>query len=152
MQAVDRDFRSILGARSFMTAMCVALDVESGAGTIVGAGHPPLLIARGDGATESIASTSPPLGLVAASSFTQTPIEVRGGDPFLLSTDGLYGVGTADDRRLAPNEVAKQLRSAPGNTQSVLRDFLHQPAPALSGVAPPDDIAALAVRRLEGKN
>ena len=59
MHAVDRDFRSILGARSLMTAMCVALDVKRGAGTIVGAGHPPLLIARGDGATESIASTSP---------------------------------------------------------------------------------------------
>src|SRR5881398_3786485 len=47
MRAVDRDFRSILGARSFMTAMCVALDPPSGASRIVGAGHPPLLIARG---------------------------------------------------------------------------------------------------------
>jgi sigma-B regulation protein RsbU (phosphoserine phosphatase) len=65
MRAVDRDFRSILGARSFMTAMCVALDPQSGAGSIVGAGHPPLLVARHDGQTESIASTSPPLGLVA---------------------------------------------------------------------------------------
>src|SRR6266446_44604 len=45
MRAVDRDFRSILGARSFMTAMCVALDPRSGAGSIVGAGHPPLLVA-----------------------------------------------------------------------------------------------------------
>src|SRR5882762_7868796 len=56
MRAVDRDFRSILGARSFMTAMCVALDPRSGAGRIVGAGHPPLLVARHDGKTESIAS------------------------------------------------------------------------------------------------
>src|SRR5206468_314978 len=71
MHAVDRDFRSILGARSFMTAMCVALDLEKGAGSVVGAGHPPLLIARRDGATESIASTSPPLGLVMAASFTE---------------------------------------------------------------------------------
>src|SRR5207302_4272624 len=46
MHAVDRDFRSILGARSFMTALCVALDMKRGAGSIVGAGHPPLLIAR----------------------------------------------------------------------------------------------------------
>jgi sigma-B regulation protein RsbU (phosphoserine phosphatase) len=36
MRAVDRDFRSILGARSFMTAMCVALDPRSGAGSVVG--------------------------------------------------------------------------------------------------------------------
>src|SRR5205814_1126699 len=46
MRAVDRDFRSILGARSFMTAMCVALDPQSGAGRIVGAGHPPVLSRR----------------------------------------------------------------------------------------------------------
>ena len=152
MHAVDRDFRSILGARSFMTAMCVALDVESGAGTIVGAGHPPLLIARGDGATESIASASPPLGLVAASSFTETPMELCGGDLFLLYTDGLYGVGQSDDRRLAPAQVAQQLLSAPGSAQSALQDFLCQPATPPSTVVPPDDIAALAVRRLEGKN
>ena len=151
MHTVDRDFRSILGARSFMTAMCVALNVETGAGSIVGAGHPPLLIARGDGATESIASTSPPLGLVATSRFTETEMELRDGDLFLLYTDGLYGVGEADDR-LGPARVAKQLRHAPGNAQSVLQDFLRQPVPTPSNVVPPDDIAALAVRRLEGEN
>src|SRR5204862_4321994 len=54
MRAVDRDFRSILGARSFLTAMCVALDPRRGAGSIVGAGHPPLLVARHNRATASI--------------------------------------------------------------------------------------------------
>lgn len=152
MHAVDRDFRSILGARSFMTAMCVALDLEKGAGSIVGAGHPPLVIARGDGATESIASTSPPLGLVANSSFNETAMELRSGDLFLLYTDGLYGVGEAEGRREAPAQVAQQLLSSRGPTQSVLQDFLHQSEPAGSNAIPPDDIAALAVRRLDGEN
>ena len=152
MQAVDRDFRSILGARSFMTAMCVALDLEKGGGSIVGAGHPPLVIARGDGATESIASTSPPLGLVADARFSETPMELRGGDLFLLYTDGLYGVGEADDRREAPAQIAQQLLSASNGTQSVLQDFFHQTERAGSDAIPPDDIAALAVRRLEGRN
>jgi serine phosphatase RsbU (regulator of sigma subunit) len=79
-------------------------------------------------------------------------MELHGGDLFLLYTDGLYGVGPGDERRLAPAEVAKQLRSAPGNSQSVLQDFLHQPAPTPSNVVPADDIATLAVRRLEGEN
>src|SRR5438477_2631151 len=152
MHAVDRDFRSILGARSFMTAMCVALDPQSGAGSIVGAGHPPLLVARHDGQTVSIASTSPPLGLVAGSNFNETPVRLSRGDLFLLYTDGLYGVGQSDDRHFAPAQVAQQLLSAPGNAQSALQDFLCQPAPPPSTVVPPDDIAALAVRRLEGKN
>src|SRR4029453_1597628 len=91
----------------FRTAMWRGVELGTGAGSIVGAGHPPLLIARGDGATESIASTSPPLGLVAASNFTETEMELRGGDLFLLYTDGLYGVGEGDDRRLAPATVAR---------------------------------------------
>jgi phosphoserine phosphatase RsbU/P len=152
MRAVDRDFRSILGARSFMTAMCVALDVGSGAGSIVGAGHPPLLVARHTGKTESIASASPPLGLVAASSFSETPVQLGGGDLFLLYTDGLYGAGEANERRLAPAELAKQLLDAPGNAQSLLHDLLREPIPSPVAPLPPDDIAALAVRRLNGKN
>lgn len=152
MHAVDRDFRSILGARSFMTAMCIAVDLEKGTGSIVGAGHPPLLIARRDGASESIASTSPPLGLVMASSFSETAVELRSGDLFLLYTDGLYAIGEGEDRRCAPAQVAQELASTSGNAQAILQDFLHQPGRAASNAIPPDDIAALAVRRLEEKN
>ncbi|MDP9005111.1 MAG: response regulator, partial [Verrucomicrobiota bacterium] len=64
MEAVNTDFRSIFGARSFMTAMCVALDPTTGCASVVGAGHPPLLVARSGGSTESIASSAPPLGLL----------------------------------------------------------------------------------------
>src|SRR5436309_4725375 len=64
MEAVDNDFRSIFGARSFMTAMCVALNPATGQAQVVGAGHPPLLVVRHRGATESIASAAPPLGMV----------------------------------------------------------------------------------------
>src|SRR6059036_4037323 len=54
MEAVNHDFRSIFRARSFMTAMCVALDPATGSASVVGAGHPPLLVVRDHGATESI--------------------------------------------------------------------------------------------------
>src|SRR6266481_3416529 len=47
MEAVNHDFRSIFGSRSFMTAMCVALDPATGSASVVGAGHPPLLVMRG---------------------------------------------------------------------------------------------------------
>ena len=122
MHAVDRDFRSILGARSFMTAMCVALNVETGAGSIVGAGHPPLLIERGDGATESIASTSPPLGLVATSEIYRN----RNGIARWRLVSALHRWFLRRWRRrrprLGPAQVAKQLRRAPGNAQSVFQD------------------------------
>src|SRR6476659_11193226 len=37
METVNNDFRSIFGARSFMTAMCVALDSVTGRASVVGA-------------------------------------------------------------------------------------------------------------------
>src|SRR6267142_2717384 len=45
MEAVNKDFRSTFGAHSFMTAMCVALNPETGRASVVGAGHPPLIVA-----------------------------------------------------------------------------------------------------------
>src|SRR5437868_8227256 len=111
MRVVDRDFRSMLGARCFMTAMCVALNPKTGAASIVGAGHPPLLVIRSSRETESIASSSPPLGLVTRSSFIETPLELAGGDLFLLYTDGLYGSANGAHRRLRSEEHTSELQS-----------------------------------------
>src|SRR5947207_1612686 len=120
MRVVDRDFRSILGARCFMTAMCVALNPKTGAASIVGAGHPPLLVARSHGETELIASSSPPLGLVTRSSFTETPLQLSGGDLFLLYTAGLYGSANGAHRRLTPESLAKRLQSISGSAAALL--------------------------------
>src|SRR5438067_8300554 len=147
MRVVDRDFRSILGARCFMTAMCVALNPKTGAASIVGAGHPPLLVARSLGETELIASSSPPLGLVTRSSFTETPLQLAGGDLFLLYTDGLYGSANGAHRRLTPESLAKRLHSISGSAESLLHRLCREALPSGNGDTPADDIAALAVRR-----
>jgi sigma-B regulation protein RsbU (phosphoserine phosphatase) len=147
MRVVDRDFRSMLGARCFMTAMCVALNPKTGTASIVGAGHPPLLVARLNGKTELITSSSPPLGLVTRSSFTETPLQLAGGDLFLLYTDGLYGSANGAHRRLTPGSLAKRLRSNSGSAESLLRRLCREALPSGNGDAPTDDIAALAVRR-----
>src|SRR5437016_1570216 len=98
MEAVDNDFRSIFGARSFMTAMCVALDPATGQAGVVGAGHPPLLVVLHDGTTQSVASVAPPLGLIKQAAFSETPIDLQPGDAFLLYTDGILRWGK-DERR-----------------------------------------------------
>src|SRR5213082_3647615 len=83
MEAVHHDFCSIFGSRSFMTAMCVAVDPATGSAHAVGAGHPPLLIVRQNGATESIASVAPPLGLVESPELRETIVNLKPGDTFL---------------------------------------------------------------------
>jgi phosphoserine phosphatase RsbU/P len=147
MERVNSDFRSIFGARSFMTAMCVALDPASGHASVVGAGHPPLLVSRDNGATESIASIAPPLGLIEHPEFTETVITFEPGDAFLLYTDGLFGSAKDQRRRLTPQRLEKMLDHSAPNAEALLKGILTQVAPDNVTDALPDDMAALAVRR-----
>ena len=147
MQAVNQDFRSIFGARSFMTAMCVALDVETGRASVVGAGHPPLLIARKTGNPEAIPSTTPPLGLIEHPPFAETIVDLAPGDAFLLYTDGLFGAAKAGRPRLTPAQLAEMLDPSAPTAEALLAQMLSRAAPDYGKNSSPDDLAALAVRR-----
>jgi len=147
MEAVNNDFRSIFGARSFMTAMCVAVDPATGRATVVGAGHPPVLIARHSGGTESIASVAPPLGLIEHPEFTETIVDLDSGDAFLLYTDGLFGAAKGERLRLTPERLERMLDHSAPSAEALLRGILNQAVPENSNDSLPDDVAALAVRR-----
>jgi len=147
MEAVNNDFRSIFGARSFMTAMCVALDPNTGRATVVGAGHPPLLLARTGGRTESIPSSAPPLGLLERSEFVETNVDLEPGDAFLLYTDGIYGAGHEENPKLSATRLAEMLQPLAESAQALLDRIAEQTAINADGEEPPDDVAAIAVRR-----
>jgi sigma-B regulation protein RsbU (phosphoserine phosphatase) len=148
MEAVNDDFRSIFGGRSFMTAMCVALNYTTGSAQVVGAGHPPLLIVRHNGTRESIASIAPPLGLIEQSQFVETALELEPGDTFLLYTDGLFGWSKDERRRLTVQQLEKMLdRSAP-TAEALLNRILAQATPNHGPNSLSDDTTALAMRRL----
>src|SRR6266404_4251562 len=147
MQAVNNDFRSIFGARSFMTAMCVALDPASGRANVVGAGHPPLLIARHDGGADSVASSAPPLGLVERARFIETIVNLRRREAFVLYTDGLFGAANGEKPRLTPEQLAKMIDPSAPSAEALLMSMMNQAMPADSEHSLPDDVAALAVRR-----
>src|SRR6266446_3148589 len=151
MEAVNHDFRSIFGSRSFMTGMCVALDPASGSASVVGAGHPPLLVARHSGTTESIASITPPLGLIEKPEFAETPIDLEPGDAFLLYTDGLFSWTKDEHRRLTPQQLEKMLDHSAPTAEALLKGVLAHAAPDNSVNASPDDMTVLAVRRMTGQ-
>src|SRR5947207_12938296 len=147
MEAVNHDFRTIFGARSFMTAMCVALNPATGRASVVGAGHPPLLVVRHTAARESIASIAPPLGLIEHPEFTETIVELGAGDAFLLYTDGLFGSAKGRRGRLTPGRLEKMLDHSAPTAEALLKGILDQAAPDNDGEALPDDVAAVTVRR-----
>jgi sigma-B regulation protein RsbU (phosphoserine phosphatase) len=148
MEAVNHDFRSIVRARSFMTAMCVAVDPKTGRASVVGAGHPPLLVVRHDCATESIASVAPPLGLLEHPEFAETLTHLESGDAFLLYTDGLLGSRKDAPHRLTPKSLAKMLDHSAVSAEALLKGILEHATPDGAGDGLPDDVAALAVRRV----
>ena len=148
MRAVNSDFRNIFGTRSFMTAMCVALDPTSGRANVVGAGHPPLLVARHDGGTDAIASSAPPLGLVERAQFIETIVDLRRGDAFVLYTDGLFGAANGEKPRLTPEDLAKMIDLSAPSAEALLMSMMNQATPADGEHSLPDDVAALAVRRM----
>jgi sigma-B regulation protein RsbU (phosphoserine phosphatase) len=147
MEAVDCDFRSIFRARSFMTAMCIALDPATGHAGVVGAGHPPLLVVRHDGTTQSVTSVAPPLGLVKQAAFTETPIDLEPGDAFLLYTDGILRSGKDGRHGRLPGQLEKILRHSAPSAEALLKHVLAQTDLENSAKAAPDDVAAIAVRR-----
>jgi sigma-B regulation protein RsbU (phosphoserine phosphatase) len=147
MQAVSNDFHSIFGARSFMTAMCVALDPKTGRASIVGAGHPPLLILRHDGAKELITSCAPPLGLAARSQFVKSIVDLAPGETFVLYTDGLYGGMDGDKSRLTPAQLAEMLDPSARSAEAQLAHVLSAAAPRNENGSLPDDMAAVVIRR-----
>ncbi|HEV3409141.1 MAG TPA: SpoIIE family protein phosphatase [Chthoniobacterales bacterium] len=147
MRAVNADFRSIFGARNFMTAMCVALDLQTGRASVVGAGHPPLLVGRESGETEAIASSAPPLGLLDDGEFAETHVQLRGGDAFFLYTDGLYGLEHNTERSLTPARLAERLKPAGLSAEALLRRMVDIGVNVNGDKPMADDIAALVVKR-----
>lgn len=148
MEAVNDDFCSIFGGRSFMTAMCVALNHTTGNAHVVGAGHPPLLIVRHNGATKSIASSTPPLGLVKRPVFVETMLDFEAGDAFLLYTDGLFGSSKIEQRRLMPQQLEKILDYSAPTAEVLLNRILERAVPNSTENSLSDDLTALAVRRM----
>ncbi len=147
MRAVNNDFRSIFGARSFMTAMCVALDPRSGRATVMGAGHPPLLVSRSGGETLSIPSSAPPLGLVERSEFSETEVVLEPGDGFFLYTDGLFGAERGHAPRVTPAKLAEMLQPTAANADELVRRVVAQAKVAQGENSLPDDVAAVTVVR-----
>src|SRR5215471_5658329 len=148
MEAVNNDLRGIFAGRSFMSAMCVALDPKTGEASVVGAGHPPLLVTRFGRGTEAVPSSAPPLGLVEQSQFSETVLQLNPGDAFTLYTDGFFGVTTNGRPRTTPTQLAGMVNPFASSADALLELMLKAAAPDASET-PPDDVAAVVVRRTD---
>ncbi|HEY2762529.1 MAG TPA: GAF domain-containing SpoIIE family protein phosphatase [Pseudonocardiaceae bacterium] len=74
---------------SFVTGLLLELDIDTGAGTILNAGHPPPFVLRDGAVTELAIPPNLPLGLFPTTTYTPHPLQLRPGDRVLLITDGI---------------------------------------------------------------
>ena len=106
-----------------------------------------------NGSTQSIASVAPPLGLIKPPTFSETPIHLNPGDAFLLYTDGLLRWSKDERHRLNPKQLQEMLDHAAPSAEALLNEILEKIASENSDNSAntaPDDVAAIAVRRLPG--
>lgn len=75
---------------SWVTGLLMQLDVATGIGVAINAGHPPPLLLREGTVTVLQLPRSRPLGLSPHTDYRQHPIELRRDDRVLLLTDGIF--------------------------------------------------------------
>lgn len=111
----------------FVTGLILDLDVDSGVGTILNAGHPQPLLVRDGAVSEFLIPPQLPLGLLGSAQYSAHPIALRPGDRLLLLTDGIteahqrgereFGYRRlvallAEHHELAPTELVRHITRA----------------------------------------
>lgn len=107
---VNREFRKVFRGRAFMTACCVLIG-PGGELTFSGAGHPPLLVRRGNGTVDAFDSRETILGLREADAFEQSRTTLEAGDAAVLYSDGLFSFKQPDGERFTHQKLRETLRA-----------------------------------------
>ena len=131
----------------FLTAAYCLLDTHTREITIASAGHPPLLLARAEGATEHISRTGPALGLFADSAFEEVTLQLQKDDRLLLYTDGVLDGSSVSS--LTPEHLEETVSHADTSGHEILRRSLEY-ALASRPDTEHDDITLLLLQAREG--
>ncbi len=94
----------LLGPENFFTAIAAEIDHSSLTFRYVSAGHPPMLLIRGDAVRELPASGEPganmPVGVAEIIAYREGVCRLRPGDRLILYTDGLTEMPIGKGRRM----------------------------------------------------
>jgi sigma-B regulation protein RsbU (phosphoserine phosphatase) len=148
LERVNAEFFSIFRGKSFMTAACLVIRPDNGKLAFAGAGHPPLFVAHSSHNVDALASQAPPLGIQSKLECREAPSELYPGDTALLYTDGLHSVIDARGRRMTPFELPALLPKAAPSAAEFLRQTIDAAVNHAAGRPLPDDLAAIALRRM----
>jgi serine phosphatase RsbU (regulator of sigma subunit) len=124
---------------AFVTGQIACIDLATGAGQIINAGHPPPLRLR-DGVVEEVSlNADPPFGAFPTVAYSVQPLPLSPGDRLLFLTDGVL------ERRAAAANVEAVLAASRADHARETVQHLIQAAVKASGGQVQDDATALCL-------
>jgi sigma-B regulation protein RsbU (phosphoserine phosphatase) len=136
-------------AATFLTAQFVTVRVTGERVEIVlgGAGHPPALIRRADGAVERTGLGGQPIGMIENPDIATSRHLLHPGDALVLYTDGLVEA-RRDGEMLSVERVAEVLAGTAGSDAEETTDVLVRLARDFTGAPLADDLAIIVLQAL----
>jgi PAS domain S-box-containing protein len=137
-----------LGGLPFCTVACAQFRGDPGGLEIMSAGHPlPFVVGR-DGVSEA-GQPGPLLGFDPEMSWKPQGVEVERGDSIVLYSDGVTDAVGAGRESFGEERLRRLLHDARGDTAANLIERLDRELLAFQDSEQRDDIAVLALRRVE---
>ena len=99
MRGVDSVMSQILSEEQYLTACYAQLNRQTRRLTVIGAGHPPLILVNRDGVPHIVELASDPLGMFGAATLHRQDLRVSQGDRFFMYSDGLIETSPGGGRR-----------------------------------------------------
>lgn len=128
--------------------MClVLLRIHDRQASVVGAGMPPFLVRRRDGAVEKVSVAGTPLGL-KRDAFDGAVLDLSPGTTLLLFSDGLPELRDSSDRELGLDRIASCFAEAREHAGDALRSVLALADEWAGGKAAEDDLTVMVVRAI----
>jgi len=134
--------------RMLVTVSVVLLDRTNHTATIASAGHPPVLLRRGNGVVETIDLWAPPLGVRLPVRIPHRRVTVASGDVFVLHSDGIYETRSITGEAYGFERLEQVVREHGGGDAQSLRDAILGDVATFRGAAEPDDDVTVVVCRL----
>jgi phosphoserine phosphatase RsbU/P len=88
-----------MGEEQYLTACYVRLNRQTRRLTVVGAGHPPLIVVSRSGAAQAVKLESDPLGIFGTATLHRRDMVASSGDRFFMYSDGLIESSPGGGRR-----------------------------------------------------
>ena len=138
--------------RMFVTVSVVLVDRHRMQATIASAGHPPVILRRGNGSVETLDLFAPPLGVKLPVNIPQRTLDVSPGDVFVLHSDGVYETRSLSGEDYGLDRLTRIVETHGGGSAESLRDAILRDVSEFRGSSEMADDITLVVARVVGPN